>query len=142
MELWVLKDGERIWLEAEKNGVLETGKTPSKQTNTSMVCIGHNKQGRKNECGWARYSWIRGALKKRQGVNRDDIVTTVVISGCILFGTINGTGKRFVRGKIIPIKVHGALILWHAPWCTIIKTSTSLSSSPFHRGERQDSEKR
>lgn len=42
---------------------------------------------------------MRGTLWEEQGVERDSIVIMVVISGCILFGTINIIGKRLVKEK-------------------------------------------
>lgn len=33
----------------------------------------------------------------------------VVTSGCIVFGTINGIGKRLVQGKIMPRKADRVL---------------------------------
>lgn len=133
-ELWKL---ERWFGQKPKRmGFWRPGKLHlSREMNTSMVCIG-DKKTRKQEDGWARYSWIRGTLWEEQGVERDYIVIMVVTSDCIVFGTINVIGKRLVQGKIMPRKADRVLTLWHAWWCTIIKTSTSLLPSPFYRGEK------
>ena len=67
MEIWVLKDEEMLWLEAEKNGVMETGKLHlSRGMNEYGVYVGQQERCfPENEDVWARYHQIRGDTMAR-----------------------------------------------------------------------------